>query len=167
MNWDAIGAIADAVGAVAVVVSLVYVAIQIRQNTEQSARSMHATEVAAFERNIETSNRLRETLLLNPDLGQLYLAGTAAYEALDPIDRFRFNLLMRNIFMALQGAFIRQAMTKNGVLDSSAPDKAVDDLIACPGVRAWLASGEFDWRPGFRDFVNERLRRFEAGQQAE
>lgn len=160
MNWDAISAIAEAVGAIAVVISLVYVAVQIRQNTEQSAHNARATELAAFERNIEASNRLRELLILHPDLAELFVGGSADFKALEPSDRFRFGLLMRNVFMAIQGAYIRQMTLGEGPLEGSAPDRIVDELISNAGVREWLASGDFDWRPSFRNFVDERLRQF-------
>ena len=35
MNWDAVGAIAESVGALGVIFSLVYLALQVRQNTQQ------------------------------------------------------------------------------------------------------------------------------------
>jgi hypothetical protein len=35
MNWDAIGAIGEIVGALAVLATLIYLAIQVRQNSEQ------------------------------------------------------------------------------------------------------------------------------------
>ena len=51
--------------------SLVYVAVQICQNTQQSSRSVEANQLAAFERNIESGNRMRELLILHPDIAQL------------------------------------------------------------------------------------------------
>ena len=60
MNWDAVGAIAEVIGAIAIFVSLVYLAVQIRQSTQQAARALKANELAAFERNIESGNRIRE-----------------------------------------------------------------------------------------------------------
>ena len=56
-------AIAEIVGAVAVVASLVYLAVQIRQNTHGLAMSLKSTELAAFERNVEAGNRIREIFI--------------------------------------------------------------------------------------------------------
>ena len=80
MNWEAVGAIAEAVGVVAIFVSLIYVAVQIRQNTRQFSRSVEANQLAAFERNIESGNRIRELLILHPDLAQLLLNGYKSYK---------------------------------------------------------------------------------------
>ena len=68
MNWEAIGAISEAIGVVAILISLAYLAIQIRQSTREFSRSVEANQLAAFERNIDSGNRIREVLLLNPDL---------------------------------------------------------------------------------------------------
>ena len=62
MNWEAIGAVAETVGVVMIIVSLIYMAAQIRQNTHEVTRSIDATRLAAFERNIESGNRIREWL---------------------------------------------------------------------------------------------------------
>ncbi len=39
MNWDAIGAIGEATGAIAVLITLIYLAVQLRQNTEQARQA--------------------------------------------------------------------------------------------------------------------------------
>ncbi len=107
MNWEAVGAIAEASGAIAIFVSLVYVAAQIRQNTQQFARSVEANQLAAFERNIESGNRIRELLILNPDLTELLLRGFRSYAGLSAAEKMRFGMLMRNIFSEMQGAYVR------------------------------------------------------------
>jgi len=66
MNWEALGAISEAAGAIAILVSLIYVAVQIRQNTQEFKRGVESSELAAFERNIEASNRVREILFCTP-----------------------------------------------------------------------------------------------------
>ena len=157
MNWDAIGAIAEAAGAVAIFVSLIYVAIQIRQNSREIARSVKAAELSAFERNVESGNAIREMLLVNADLADLYLKGTQSYRQLDARERFRFGMLMRNLFSAVQGAFIRQTTVRNEPGDLASISRIIDPLLAGAGVREWLESSDPDWRPEFRAFVEQRL----------
>ncbi len=79
-DWGAIG---ELVGGVAVIVTLIYLAFQIRQNTRQFSRSVEATQLAAFERNVESSSHIRELLLLHPDLIALLLKGYVSYKELD------------------------------------------------------------------------------------
>lgn len=67
-DWGSIG---DMIGGIAVVASLVYLSIQIRQNTQQISRSVEASKLGALERNIESANRMREVLILHPEVAAL------------------------------------------------------------------------------------------------
>jgi hypothetical protein len=157
MNWEALGAIAEATGAIAVFISLVYVAAQIRQNTKQFSRSIEANQLAAFERNVESGNRIRELLILHPDLAQLLLRGYKSYRELEPSDKFRFGMLLRNILSAIQGGYIRQLSVEHDPQDFEGIARVLDEILANRGARDWLDDNEPDWRPAFREFVDARL----------
>jgi hypothetical protein len=155
-DWGALG---ELVGAIAVVASLVYLAIQIRQNTRQISQSMESTRLAAFERNIEAGNRIRELILLNPEVGQLLTRGMEDYDGLSRSDKMNFDLLLRNIFASFQGGYVRQLTLGSDPEDFEGTLRTVDGLLAHPGVRQWLAVTEPDWRPEFTELVRERLQR--------
>jgi hypothetical protein len=157
MNWEAIGAIAEAIGVIAILVSLIYVAIQIRQSTVQFTRSIEANELAAFERNIESGNHIRELMILNPDLAELMLKGFRNLDDLDRTENYRFGLLLRNIFSGIQGAFIRQMSVEHDPDKFAGTARIVDELLVFPGVRNWLGKNTPDWRPEFQQFANDRL----------
>jgi hypothetical protein len=157
MNWEAVGAIAEAAGAIAIFVSLIYVAAQIRQNTQQFTRSVEANELAAFERNIASGNRIRELLILNPDLTELTLRGFKSYENLGSQDKMRFGMLLRNIFSEMQGAYVRQLFVAHDPTDFEGSARVIDELLANRGAREWLETNQPDWRPEFREFVHQRL----------
>ena len=165
MNWEAIGAIAESIGVIAIFVSLVYVAIQIRQNTQQFKRSIEATGLAAFERNIESGNHIRELLILNPDLAQLLLKGFRSFVKLDASEKFRFGLLLRNLFSGIQGGFVRQLAVDHDPTGFDGPTQLVDEILQNLGARQWLNQTDPDWRPVFRDFVNERLAKIESAAE--
>lgn len=157
MNWEAVGAIAEALGAIAVFVSLIYVAVQIRQNTKQASRNVEANQLAAFERNVESGNRIRELMILHPDLAQLLLSGFKSYAALERSDKFRFGLLLRNIFSGIQGGYIRQLSVDHDPRKFEGPERVLDEILLNRGAREWLDENEPDWRPEFREFVDARL----------
>ena len=157
MTIQDLGALGEMIGGVAVVASLIYLAIQIRQNTQQISQNVEITRFSAFERNIESANRTRELLILHPDLIELYLRGMKDFDALDGGDRFRFDMLMRNVMISFQGAFLRQRWFESDPLRFEGAGKLLDSILGSPGTRAWLDQGEFDWRPEFRAFVDERL----------
>lgn len=157
MNWEAVGALAEAIGVIAILVSLAYVAVQIRQNTQQIARSIESDRLAAFERNIESGNHVRELLILHPDVLQLLLTGYKSYLNLGQLEQVRFALLLRNIFSGLQGAYVRQLTMEHDPTGVEGSARVLDDLLGYRGVREWLEGSELDWRPAFREFVNLRL----------
>ena len=157
MNWEAVGAIAEAIGVIAIFVSLVYVAVQIRQSTEQFARGVKATELSAFERNIESGNHLRELLILHPELAELLLKGFESYKDLDRAEKFRFGLLLRNMFSGMQGAYIRQLSVKHDPIEFEGTARVIDELLTHRGTREWLEKTTPDWRPEFRKLIDERL----------
>jgi hypothetical protein len=170
MNWEALGAVAESVGAIAVFVSLVYVAVQIRQNTKQFSRSVEANQLAAFERNVESGNRIRELLILHPDLAQLLLCGFKDYKELEGSEKFRFGMLLRNVFSGLQGGYIRQLAMEHDPEEFEGTARMLDEILLNQGARDWLDDNEPDWRPAFRDLVDARLsaiREREAAKQQE
>tara|TARA_R110002073_G_scaffold54154_2_gene139478 strand:+ start:85 stop:588 length:504 start_codon:yes stop_codon:yes gene_type:complete len=157
MNWDAISAIGETIGAVAVVISLLYLAVQIRQNTNHIKSNIAATELSAFERNIASGNRVREFFLLNPELLELYMKGRKSYKNLESNEKIRFDMIFRNVFSEIQGAYIRQWSIDhdpNGFLGLT---KVVDQDVSCVGIQELLQLAEFDWRPEFKKFVFDRL----------
>jgi len=157
MNWEAVGAIAELTGVIGIFVSLIYLAVQIRQNTQQSSRNVEANQLGAFERNIESANRIRELLILNPELAVLLTRGYESFNSLNAADQFRFGLLLRNIFAATQGAYIRQLSLEHAPDEFAGPAHIVDEILSNQGAREWLEKNVPDWRPAFREFVDERL----------
>lgn len=154
-------AIAEIIGAVAVVASLVYLAIQIRQNTHELSLSVKSTELAAFERNVEAGNRIREIFILNPEVSELYARGMKSYADLHGSDKLRFGMVLSNVFSALQGAYVRQLTYGNDPANFAGSERMIDALIKAPGVRDWLKASDPDWRPQFAAMVRERVQAYE------
>ena len=152
-DWGAIGEI---IGALAVVASLIYLAVQIRQNTRQISLSLDASRLAAFERNVESGIRSRELLITNPELSELFIKGLADYNSLPRTDRFRCNMLFRNVLSALQGGFIRQLEIGGNSAEFEGFTKILDAMLVHPGIHQWLEEIEPDWRPEFNEFVAAR-----------
>jgi hypothetical protein len=153
-DWGAIGEI---IGALAVVASLIYLAVQIRQNTRQISLSLESSKLAAFEQSVESGNRARELLITNTELAELLLKGFADYRRLPPVDKFRCNMLFRNLFAAIQGGYIRQLTVVGDPEQLEGIKKPLDALLQNPGTRQWLEDVEVDWRTEFAEFVAERV----------
>lgn len=158
-------AIAEIVGAIAVVASLVYLAVQIRQNTHGLSMSLKSMELAAFERNVESGNRIREIFVLNPEVSEMYVRGLKSYADLDDSEKLRFGMVLSNVFSALQGGYVRQLTYGNDPANFAGGERTLDRLLSRRGVRDWLNCNDPDWRPQFAALVRRRARRFEDAAQ--
>jgi hypothetical protein len=154
-------ALAEIIGAVAVVASLIYLAVQIRQNTHEISMSLKSMELAAFERNVESGIRIRELFILNPEILELYARGGESYADLDEGDKQRFDLVLRNVLSALQGAYVRQLTFANDPAGFAGSERTLDRLVRSRGIRDWLSHNSPDWRPEFAALVQQRVRLFE------
>ena len=112
------------------VISFIYLAYQIRQNT-QSVR------LSALEGAVESGNRVRELVILNPELSDLFIKGLEGTEELARSERLQFRLLLQNFFANIQAAYVRDV--ENGLdPDAIAPaDSMLDSLLTNPGARGW------------------------------
>jgi hypothetical protein len=159
-------ALAEIVSSAAVVASLVYLAVQIRQNTKQLAMHQKSNELAAFERNVASGNRVREMFVLNPEVSELFLLGGRSYTELERGEKLRFGMLLSNMFSELQGAYVRQMTYANDPADFEGSKRILDSILAIAGVREWLAENEPDWRPEFEQLVKQRVDGFLARKNA-
>jgi len=135
--------------------------VQIRQNTNGLSMSLRSTELAAFERNVEAGNRIREIFILNSDVSELYARGLKSYADLGDSDRMRFGMVLSNVFSALQGAYVRQLAYGNDPANFAGSERTLDSLIRRRGVRDWLSRNNPDWRPQFAEMVQRRVKIFE------
>lgn len=154
-------ALAEIIGAVALVASLIYLAVQVRQNTHEISMSLKSTELAAFERNVESGIRIRELFILNPEVLELYARGGESWASLDDGDKLRFDMVLRNVFSALQGAYVRQLTYGNDPTEFAGSERTLDRLIKGQGIRDWLIHSHPDWRPEFSALVQQRVHLFE------
>ena len=154
-------ALAEIIGAVAVVASLIYLAVQIRQNTHELSMSLKSMELAAFERNVDSGIRIREMFILNPEILELYSRGSKSYADLDEDEKIRFDMVLRNVFSALQGAYIRQLTFGNDPANFAGSERTLDRLVKGRGIRDWLSHSYPDWRPQFAALVQQRVQLFE------
>jgi hypothetical protein len=153
-DWGAVGEI---IGAFGVIASLVYLAVQIRQNTQQISHSIEAARVASLERNIQSANRMRELLIVDRGLAELFIGGMRDFDALEGPDRLRFEFLLRNIFAEFQGAYIRHLSVGDDPDEFKGAGRMIETILENEGARHCLEQVETDWRPEFRAFVNGRI----------
>ena len=146
MNWEAIGAVGEIIGAGAVVVTLIYLSTQLRQNTRTVE---HSIQRGVY----QDGNAWLEKIIENPELAELYRAGMRE-EELSSNDRFRFGLLVGQLFMHWNHAYETGAFD---IVDNA----QIPGLLAQTGGANWWkrasSTGSVSFHPDFVDFVNRKL----------
>ncbi len=166
MSLEDLGNLGEFVGAIAVVITLVYLALQIRQNTAHLSQNTRAVQLSALQANVESGNRVRELLILNPEVAELYLKGLQGYSQLDRPERLRFGMLVENLLGALQASYDRYVGLEIDPGRVEGIAKMLDSMLVYPGVREWWSRNRADQRSEFHELVRERLARLDAGPAA-
>jgi hypothetical protein len=97
MNWDAIGAIGEILGAVAVFCSLIYLAVQIRnQNQESQAASVH-----------EVIEGYRTTIaaLHQAEMADIWVKGIDDFDQMTESERLRFVVYLTTALRSFEDAY--------------------------------------------------------------
>jgi hypothetical protein len=166
MTLQDLGSLGEFIGAIAVVITLVYLALQIRQNTAHLSQNTRTVQLSALEGNVESGNRVRELLILNPELAELYLKGLQGYLQLDRPERLRFGMLVENFLGALQASYVRYVVLGIDPGQVEGITKQLDSMLVHPGVREWWSRKRADHRSEFNELVRERLARLDGGPAA-
>jgi hypothetical protein len=99
LSWEAAGAIGEIIGAAAVVVSLVYLASQIRtQNREARAASVHQVLH-------EYSEAI--SLLLEPEMADIWALAHEDFDSLSPSQRLRFMIYLMVGIRSFEDAYFQ------------------------------------------------------------
>jgi len=142
MNWDAIGALGEILGATAVVVSLVYVAIQIRQNTNE-------TKMQRTQSLIQANSDVNSQMADNKELADVFQAAVLDYRNLSGSEQMRFGALAFS-------AFNRYSFAYHQFLDGQLKEIFWDVIerellvfLSLPGAHAWWEKDKTRFLPDF------------------
>lgn len=149
MNWDAIAALGEVAGAAAVVASVLYLALQVRSAARESrAASVHALQ--------ESINDWLSTAV-EPETAALWHRGIQDFDALDPVDRVRFNAQIQVFFRIAEDAHSQHRLDRLPRDMWLAFEATFSAVAALPGVRRWWRLREAFFTPSFRTWVESRI----------
>jgi hypothetical protein len=127
MNWEAVGAVGEVVGAVAVVATLLYLAIQIRQSTNQARAAAQRDVNSAFQAAIDRFGT-------NIEIFQL---GCMEFENLSRSEQLTFDFMIAPLTVHLDQVI---RMYKQGLETEDNVQTYGDVLLAilqAPGAKIW------------------------------
>jgi hypothetical protein len=131
MTIQDLGSIGEFVAAIATVATLVYLAVQIRQNTRM-------VRTSTYQAALESSNRVNELVLDNPELHRIYRLGRADPSQLTDEERARFRLVIGQLMNVYETMFLQY---ERGTLDEDfwrARRRALRYVLSQPGIRSQL-----------------------------
>ena len=141
MNWDAMGAIAESVGALGVILSLVYLALQVRQNTEQ-------IRLSRFQ---DLSSTLQDgfTPVYNPGNMTVWYRGHFKPGELSEEDEYTFRMFMERQLFNVQNVVYQH---QHGLVDDAVFESTIllmrQLLLGTPG-------GSSYWEEQRHNFTEE------------
>lgn len=145
-----LGSLGELVAAIATVATLVYLAIQIRQNTR-------TVRTSTYQAVLESSNRVNELVLDNPELHRIYRSGRTDRSQLTDEERARFRLLIGQLMNVYETMFLQY---ERGTLDQDfwrGRSLALRYVLSQPGIRSHLKEQRIRKQRGARVASFEQL----------
>ena len=156
MSLEDLGNLGEFVAAVAVVVSLIYLAVQIRQNTQQIKQSISSVKASAYQTSLSSAAGFIVNVAQDPDLADIYRRGLQG-ESLNETEWIRFRFVMSNLFAHYEHLYYqhRAGLAEPDYWESRAAN--MEWYFAQPGWRSyWEEAGRLFGR-GFREYVAKQL----------
>ena len=132
-----LGNIGDFLGGIGVVATLVYLALQIRQNTEQLRQNSRSVRAASVSSHTATRSQLSLTLGQSYELAKLYMDGLSGEAELDVVQQAQFENLLGTYLIQIAEIV---HLDHEGVLSAELRDEYkanIDWLVEQPGFKIY------------------------------
>ena len=146
-----LGNYGEFVGAIAIVVTLIYLAVQIRQNTQQMRRVEMNAGMAQF-------SVPRMAIASDRDLAELYVKAAQAPAELDAVDEVRLDMLRNEWMWAFFHSWDR---AQEGSVDredwETSTRPGVAQLLGAEGGPRWWEANRQGFNTGFQAEIDRAL----------
>ena len=157
MTLQDLGNIGEFVGAIGVVASLIYLALQIRQSSQQISENTNSVLGSAESQDARVSSDFLQSLAENPGLARVWRLGHSEPSKLTQDESTQFVMLMGSAFFRLAGSF---GQYQRGLLseDSWEPyERLISRYLDSPAVVEWWSRGDVPFARSFIDYVDARI----------
>ncbi len=141
MNWEAIAAVAEILGALGVIITVAYLAVQVRQNSQQVASSL----AESIRNGLNEGTRIMAS---DPEAARVFRVGVLDPASLGDSERYQFDAILTLAFNGQQQAFVNGQIGDMGTLEW---------LLAFPGTQSWWSEYSGLMSCDFRDYINDLL----------
>lgn len=146
MSIEALGNIGDFLGGIGVIVTLIYLAIQIRHNTI-------ATRTDSYQAVITSASNWSREMSLNAEIADILMRGGRDYEALESLERMRYNLAISSFFRNMENLHSKY---RNGAVDEDVWlgwANRTHTFVIAPGTKQWWSHNASAFSPEFQQFI--------------
>lgn len=143
MNWVAISSVSEILSATGVIASLLYVGRQVWQNT----RAMHA---AAIDAHIASANFVRQQIVDNAEVAEIYRRGLENPDELTPSEKVRFRVLLQSILWTSWNAFAQTRLTGLDASTFEAQKPFIQRVVTSSGGRWFWSEYAHEFETEFR-----------------
>ena len=151
INWTAIGAIGEIFGAVAVLITLIYLAVQVRQNTQE-------IRAARVESTLRDQSSYSKLLASDPELTRIYWQAIENIDDLSDPEKKRWlhlcSVMLRNSEIAYY--HYCQGYLPNPIHESR--ERWIKMFMGKSGFRWWWRRYAEILDPGFVEYVERIVR---------
>jgi hypothetical protein len=150
LNWEAVSALAEVFGVVLVVVTLLYLAVEVRQNTQQSRREAQRDLVQEL-------GQLSLAVATNGELARILQEGASGLKDLQPVERMQFQSYMHHLFELFEQQHL---LFQEGAGDPEtwiAMKSMMNDFLTTTGGQDWWELRARYFRLGFQQYVNAQI----------
>jgi hypothetical protein len=130
MNWEMLAALGQLAAVFVGIPSLIYLAVQIREQTNERRQSAVNVLTAQW-------GELACALHDSAEFSAIYLRGVQSFAQLDPVSKLRFSSFFNHFFNLFEAMYFCYC---DGILTASAwgkIERTISDLIAYPGLQQW------------------------------
>jgi hypothetical protein len=157
MTLQDLGNLGEFVGAMGVVASLLYLALQIRQGSQQIRENTNSVLGSVESENARGSSDFLQSLAESPQLARVWRLGLSEPAELTEDEGAQFAMLMGAAFYRLEGPF-RQY--RRGLLSEDAWEpweRLIRRYLRSPAVLAWWSRRDIPFSPSFIEYVDARI----------
>ena len=150
---EALGNLGDFIGGLAVVVTLAYLAVQVRQNTHQLARTIEINKAASYQNLTSLIVEANARLATNREIAELRLRGQRELASLDEVDRSRFLASASSMFRIMENLYQQNAAGLLPHEEYASWQYRLRTYLSHPGFREAWSELAPSFSPAFRDLV--------------
>ena len=144
--------LSETVGAVGVIVSVIYLAIQIRNQTEEARLSATRELAAQFQDCLKSA-------VADEKLSEIWLKGVKDYDSLPDVERFRAAVMFHDLFRSAEQQYFHTRTRNVEGLYLNSMDNYFLEFLSFPGIRSWWKSSKHSFESNFQEHIESAMER--------